>query len=102
MNKKLTEQELVERFDKALAEGHIYITYQPKINHATGRMLGAEALMRWEDPEFGMQYPSDFIPVLEKNDLIYRADLGVFEYVCAFLRKCLDEETDPVPISVNM
>ncbi len=102
MTKRMTEQELVDSFDEALELGHIFITYQPKINHSTGRMIGAEALMRWEHPEYGMQYPSDFIPVLEKNDLIYRADLGVFESVCRFLRKCLDSGTDTVPISVNM
>ena len=74
---KMTEEEFLYCFDEALASGDIYVTYQPKINHSTGRMIGAEALMRWSDRERGMQYPSDFIPVLEKNDLIYRADLGV-------------------------
>ncbi len=98
----MTEQELLACFDEAVRDGHIFVTYQPKINHATGRMIGAEALMRWTNPEFGMQYPSDFIPVLEKNDLIYRADLAVFESVCRFLRYCLDNHIDPVPISVNM
>ena len=102
MNRKMNEQELLESFDKAVESGHIYVLYQPKINHSTGRMIGAEALMRWTDPEFGIQYPSDFIPVLEKNDLIYRADLCVFEQVCRFLRNCLDSGLKPVPISVNM
>ena len=102
MNRKMNEQELLESFDKAVESGHIYVLYQPKINHSTGRMIGAEALMRWTDPEFGIQYPSDFIPVLEKNDLIYRADLCVFEQVCRFLRNCIDSGLKPVPISVNM
>ena len=66
MNKAMTEQELLDSFDDAIKFGHIFVTYQPKINHSTGRMIGAEALMRWTHPEFGMQYPSDFIPVLEK------------------------------------
>lgn len=102
MNRKMTEQELLACFDDAVRFGHIFVTYQPKINHSTGRMIGAEALMRWTHPVYGMQYPSDFIPILEKNDLIYRADLAVFEQVCAFLAKCLDEDIQPVPISVNM
>ena len=102
MSKQMTEQELVACFDDAVNFEHIYAVYQPKINHSTGRMIGAEALMRWEHPEYGMQYPSEFIPVLEKNDLIYRADLAMFEQVCRFLRECLDDGTDPVPISVNM
>ena len=102
MNRKMTEEEFLYCFEEALASGDIYVTYQPKINHSTGRMIGAEALMRWSDRERGMQYPSDFIPVLEKNDLIYRADLGVFEAVCKMLRRCLDQGIKPVPISVNM
>ena len=102
MEKRMTEQELFACFDDAINFGHIFVTYQPKINHNTGRMIGAEALMRWKHPLYGMQYPSDFIPMLEKNDLIYRADIAVFEKVCMFQRKCLDEGLDIVPISVNM
>lgn len=102
MNKKMTEQELLACFDDAVKFGHIFVTYQPKINHCTGRMIGAEALMRWTHPAYGMQYPSDFIPVLEKNDLIYRADLAVFESVCKFQRSVLDSGEKPVPVSVNM
>lgn len=102
MTKQMNEQELLACFDDAVSYGHIYPLYQPKINHATGRMIGAEALMRWTHPVCGMQYPSDFIPVLEKNDLIYRADLSIFEAVCKFLRSCLDNGVKPVPISVNM
>ena len=102
MSKRMTEQELLECFDKAIISGDIFVTYQPKINHITGRMIGAEALMRWKDAEHGMQYPSDFIPVLEKNDLISRADLAVFELVCKMLHGCLDRAITPVPVSVNM
>ncbi len=102
MDRKLTEQELLSRFDDAIENGHIFAVYQPKINHSTGRMIGAEALMRWKDPEFGMQYPDNFIPVLEKNGLIPRADLAIFEMVCRFQRSCLDSSDKIVPISVNM
>ena len=102
MPRQMTEIELVERFDRALRENHLFVTYQPKMNHSTGRMIGAEALMRWNDPDFGMQYPSAFIPVLEKNDLICRADLFLFESVCKFQRLCLDNGITTIPISVNM
>ncbi|HCA22460.1 MAG TPA: hypothetical protein DEO87_08800 [Lachnospiraceae bacterium] len=102
MNRKMTEPEIVSGFEEALQFGHIYIQYQPQFNHSTGRMIGAEALIRWKHPALGDQYPADFIPVLEKNNLIYRADLFVFEQVCVFQRKCLDEGISPVPISVNM
>ena len=101
-NRKMTEQELVSYFFDAVNYGHIYNVYQPKMNHVTGRMIGAEALMRMKHPLYGLQMPSDFIPVFEKNDMVFSADLVVCENVCKFLRKCLDEGIPVVPISVNM
>ena len=101
-NRPMTEAELLSSFEDAINYEHIFVSYQAQINHTTGRMVGAEALMRWKHPEYGMQYPTDFIPVLEKNDLIYKADLHMFEMVCRFQRKCLDERISMIPISVNM
>lgn len=102
MEKRMTEKELLDSFDEALREGHIFVCYQPKMNHTTGRMIGAEALMRWKHPEYGMQYPSDFIPVLENHDLIYKADLHVFEEVCKFQKGATANRLSSVPISFNM
>ncbi len=102
LTNRMIEPELVGCFEDALTFGHIYAVYQPQINHSTGRMVGAEALMRWKHPIYGVQMPGDFIPVLEKNNLIYRADLHIFETVCRFQRKCLDEGISIIPISVNM
>ena len=99
---KMSEPELVGCFEDALQFDHIFAVYQPQINHSTGRMVGAEALMRWRHPIYGVQMPGDFIPVLEKNNLIYRADLHIFETVCKFQRKCLDQGVSIIPISVNM
>lgn len=95
-------EQLLASFDDALQLDHIYAFYQPQINHSTGRMVGAEALMRWNHPTLGMQSPANFIPLLEKHDLIYRADLHIFSLVCRLLRHCLDHAISVVPISVNM
>lgn len=102
MERQLTKQEILDKFDESLKNGDIYVVYQAQINHSTGRMVGAEALIRWFDPECGNQYPSDFIPVLEEGDLILKLDLSVFEDVCRLQRLCLDNQYYPVPISVNM
>lgn len=102
MERKMTEQELISSLDEAIENGHIFVYYQPKVNHATGRMIGAEALMRWKHPEYGIQYPSDFIPVLEKHDLLYLADIAVFESACRFLRSRLDKGLHCIIISCNM
>ena len=102
MDKRMTEEEFVASFDEALDKGYIFALYQPQMNHTTGRMIGAEALMRFKHPEYGMQYPSDFIPVFEQNDLIYRADVYLFEQICIFQKKCISSGLTPVPVSFNI
>ncbi len=102
MERKLLERELVSRLDKALKKEQIYVCYQPQVNYSNDRIVGAEALVRWQDPDCGFQKPDDFIPVLEKNGLISKVDLFVFEEVCKFQRRCIDEGIHAVPISVNM
>ena len=102
MQRSFSSDELLAHFDEAIDNGHIFAYYQPQYNHSTGRMTGAEALMRWNDPECGMQFPSYFIPVLEENDLLYRADIQMVESSCKFLRHCLDNDIPVVPISFNM
>ena len=102
MKRKMNTKEIVNNFSAALQEQQIYPWFQPQVNHSTGRIVGAEALMRWGHPEFGLQLPGDFIPVLEERDLIYSADISIFESVCRFLRKCLNGGLHPVPVSVNM
>ena len=102
MPKRMDKSEILLDFGEAMRRGDLYPCYQPQYNHATGRMIGAEALMRWEHPEFGPQYPNDFIPVLEDAGLIVSADLHLFEQVCAFQRKCIDRGLATVPISVNV
>ncbi len=102
MERKLKEKEIISRFDKALKNKDIYVSFQPQVNYSNSRVVSAEALIRWDDGDFGLQYPSDFLPVLEKNRLILKADLFVFEEVCRFQRKCLDGGIHAVPISVNI
>ena len=99
MHRKMTEQEIISSFDQALKEGQIYLVYQPKYNHSTGRLIGAEALMRWQHPEFGEQLPDDFIPVMEDYGLIHRADLFAFEEICRFHNSCPNYM---LPISFNI
>ena len=99
MQRRMTEEEIIWAFDDAIEQGQIYMVYQPQYNHSTGRMIGAEALMRWKHPEFGEQYPSDFIPVMEKYGLVHRADLYAFEQICQFQNSCPHYI---IPISFNV
>ena len=62
--------ELESRLRLALAQGHLQMYYQPQIDIATGRILGAEALVRWNDPQEGLISPARFIPVAETSGVI--------------------------------
>ena len=98
----MKKENVCKRFKEAMSTPNVYICYQPQYNHITGRMIGAEALMRWHDDLDGDQSPANFIPILEKGNLIHEADLHVFELICIFLRKCLDSGVPVVPISFNI
>lgn len=84
----------------ALKNGEFRVFLQPKYNIDSGKMEGAEALVRWfRDGK--MMLPSEFIPVFEKNGFIVNVDLFVLDEVCRLQRKWLDEGINPLPISVN-
>lgn len=97
----LSEQEISGIMAEALEEKQFVLYYQPQYNHATGMLVGAEALVRWIHPERGMISPGVFIPIFEKNGFITKLDLYVFEQACAFVRKCMDEGIPIVPVSSN-
>lgn len=97
----ITKQEIVGMMATALAEEHFVLYYQPQYDHSTGCIVGAEALVRWNHPEKGLISPGIFIPIFEDNGFITKLDLYVFEHVCKFVRKCMDEGKNIVPISSN-
>lgn len=98
----LGEQEITGMANTALAERQFVVYYQPQYDHSTGELIGAEALVRWQHPERGIVSPGLFIPLFEKNGFITRLDFFVFDQVCRFQRRCMDEGIKPVPISVNL
>jgi diguanylate cyclase (GGDEF)-like protein/PAS domain S-box-containing protein len=71
MNARVTETLALEnKLRSALGNGEFELHYQPKIDAATGRIVGLEALMRWRDPASGLVPPSKFIPILEETGMI--------------------------------
>lgn len=75
------EKELVNLLDSSLANRDFKVYYQPKVRLRDGQVASAEALVRWQHPQKGFIYPSDFIPVFERSGDICRLDLYVFEEV---------------------
>lgn len=100
-NDLLSEQEISGIMEEALTNEQFLVYYQPQYNHATGSLVGAEALVRWKHPERGLISPGLFIPIFERNGFITKLDLYVFEHVCRFLRKCMDQNLPMIPISSN-
>lgn len=75
---------------------------QPQCDISTGRIVGAEALVRWKHRTKGMIPPGIFIPVLEKNGFISSLDRLVWRKVCEWLRQWIDRGYQSVPISINV
>ncbi len=97
----LSEQEITGMMNIALEERQFVVYYQPQYNHSTGMIIGAEALIRWVHPEKNLISPGVFIPIFERNGFITKVDFYVFERVCEFLRKSIDNNYAIVPISIN-
>lgn len=105
MQKKIEREQVIERqMEKALASEEFFVVYQPKIDLKTEKIIGAEALVRWNssNPSLGFLSPGEFIPVFERNGFIVKLDFAVYEMVFKFIRKQLDLGNPVVPVSVNM
>lgn len=96
------EQELDEMFEEAIAGQEFQIYFQPKVDLRRGRPEGAEALVRWQHPRYGVIPPADFIPLFEHNGKICRLDYYVFEEVCKFFRRRQAAGKKWYPVSVNL
>ncbi len=95
------EQMMESGFARAMARREFILNYQPKYNAVTGRLDGAEALVRWQSGE-ELLSAVEFIPVFERNGYIVQLDEYVFRQVCAVQKKLLAAGLEPVPISVNL
>lgn len=95
---------MANEFKVAIATGQLRLHYQPIISIASGRVLGFEALMRWQHPERGL-IPSDlFIPMAEDSGLIIEASRWAVREVCQLIKRLdkLRPDLDSVYFSVNM
>lgn len=95
-------QSILNEMRTALDKKQFQIHLQPQIDMSSGRLIGAEALVRWVHPERGVIAPGSFIPVFEQNGFIAKLDLYVFEEVCRLQKRWKEEGRKPIPISVNL
>lgn len=100
---KIREERFIEgHMEEALKKGEFYVMYQPKISLVNDKVVGAEALVRWQSPSLGKVMPDTFIPLFEKNGFITKLDFYVYEEVFKFLEKQIADGNALVPVSVNM
>ncbi len=97
-NRKFIE----ENMQAAIGERQFIMYLQPKYSISRDRIIGAEALVRWQSPQRGMIYPNQFIPVIEENGFIKIVDYYIWAEACRFIRRCEDAGMESCPVSVNV
>jgi diguanylate cyclase (GGDEF)-like protein/PAS domain S-box-containing protein len=103
MNQRAKEQwQLEGELRQALCGQQLSLHYQPKVSLRSGRIVGAEALIRWSHPEHGMIPPGKFIPLAEETGLIFELGNWILDEACRQIRRWLDDGLELVPIAVNL
>jgi len=86
----------------AITDGQLVLYYQPKVDAATARVVGVEALVRWNHPELGLLGPDKFIPVAEESGLIAPLGEWVLEAACSQAKAWLDDGYTNLSVAVNL
>lgn len=96
------KMELENGLRKALEQDQLMLHYQPQVNLATGKIIGVEALVRWQHPEKGIISPAEFIPLAEETGLIVPLGKWVLHKAAAQNKDWQDKGYSQFPISVNI
>ena len=102
VSKAEEDYKVLSDFKKALANNEITFYLQPQCRSESGQVVGAEALARWVKPDGRMVPPVSFIPTLEKYGFVPDLDRFIWEEVCKWSRKALNEGKPLIPVSVNI
>lgn len=87
---------------KAVSNQEFFLVYQPKVDARLGRIMGAEALIRWRHPNWGVISPGVFIPIAEENGVIFEMGDWVLREVCKLLGQWKKHSVPLVPIAINV
>ena len=103
MTERLQERLCLERnLRRALQNNEFELWYQPKIDLFSGRIEGAEALLRWRDPDYGLVSPAQFIPLAERTGLIIPLGEKVLELACQQIAAWRAADCLPGPLAINV
>lgn len=100
--KETVEQQILDSMEEALETHQIKVYYQPKHRTDNSKLIGAEALVRWNHPVYGFMSPGDFIPLFERSGFISKMDEYVWNQVCQDMKSMIDKGMKVVPVSVNL
>lgn len=101
MSDILHDRQVANQLDQAIEHDQFVIFLQPQIK-ATGEVIGAEALVRWDDPKRGILTPGAFIDILEKTGCLYKLDLHVWDLAAKQLAAWKGTQFENLNISVNI
>lgn len=87
---------------EAMQKGEFVPFFHPKYDLNTKRIVGADVLARWQHPEKGLILPNVFLPMLEQNGKIMDLDMYMLEQACELINKWTENESMPVPLSINI
>ena len=96
------QQYILDTLDTAITHEYISVLYQPIVRLPAGKICGAEALARWNDPEAGIISPGEFVPTLEQYREIHKLDVYAVKAVCRDYRARNEAGLPLVPVSVNL
>ncbi len=103
MNQGMQERMRIETgLRHALGNGQLLLHYQPKFSISTGKIIGAEALVRWHHPERGLVPPAEFIPLAEATGLVVQVGEWVLEAACAQAQQWKQAGLPPIRLAVNV
>ena len=103
LKNRINQEIIIEsELKKGLESGEFKVVYQPKVDIHNEKIVGAEALIRWNHNKKGFISPNVFIPIAEKNGNINLIGKWVLEEVCKDIKKCKLKGEKVVPISVNL
>ncbi len=93
---------LENQLRRAVERNEFVLYYQPKVDISSGRITGAEALVRWRHPEQGIVSPAKFIPIAEETGLIVEIGQWVLRTACAQIQAWMQLGLPPLSVSVNV
>ena len=95
------KKQIESRMQSAMDHGEFVVYYQPKVDIETNKVVAAEALVRWKDPQNGLISPGEFIPIFEKNGFLEILDMYVIDTVLTYMSSWRGKYA-PISVSVNL